>query len=60
MLEKKANTGPEKDEGEEASCTKKVKAHSNNEKAMKMPDIYTYMLNKTVKKERMSISKDGD
>ena len=51
MLEKKANTGPEKDEGEEDSCTKKVKAHSNNEKAMKMPDMYKLMLNKTVKKE---------
>ena len=51
MLEEKANTGPGKDGRDEVSCTKKVKAHSNNEKAMKMPDIYKLMLNKTVKKE---------
>ena len=49
MLEKKADTGPEKDEREEASCTKKVKAHSNNEKDIEMLDIYIYIhANKTV------------
>ena len=57
MLEKKANTGPEKEEDKEASCTKKVKAHSNNEKDMKMPDIYTYMLIKLIEGKNVNIQR---